>query len=488
MSLETNANIPTPYVYQPANIAGMMEKKYESDLAEKKLRKKEQDERDKRVAQAKGFQFAQSNNQSMQKLLQDEYNSQTDLFAKMAAAGADITNIGTPEGVAFDQWKRDFTNKALAAKETQAEYDRLMDSYRTAPDKFDQNNIALVVDKFDKAGTIEEKADAINYVRSNPLAFGKQVDVSKGVETTFDAAFPDLELQDLAKSTAEFDKTLQPKTEAVITNYLSTPEAITARQQFDFKKSMGSPDVAQYPDFDTYVRTIATQRAELKKAELTKLRSNLNITNNIGGAASPTGQIISQGRATGARTGLTFSDPNVTYDDATGYVFVPSDKNEQEAQGSAIGNNNVPLIKEGNGYKVRWSDLHNTDAGDEDIMTFTGYDSSSKDVSSQKNLEWTTALKNGKTGDNSTGGLKTIKLDQMGNLWAELGNGDWALLHSPNSTLGATRYTGSNALNVIKTVYGGKVPKKINVHNNQEAQNWLRENYMKLDKTYDIQQ
>jgi hypothetical protein len=450
MALETNANIPTPYVYQPADVAGMMKEKFNADLEAQKLKKKEGDERQKRIAQAKGFQFAQSNNPSMQKLLQDEYNAQTDMFAQMASQGADITNISTTEGIAFDQWKRDFTNKALAAKETQAEYDRLMDSYRSNPQNFDLNSISSITDKFTKGETIEDKAEAINYARNNPLAFGKQVDVAKGVETTFDAAFADLDLNELASKTADFTRTLQPKTEEVISNYLLTPEATVAKQQFEFKKSMGASDVSQYNSFEEYVKTLAEEKAKLKTAELTKLRGSMNI--NIGGGG--VGQTAGGATVTPVETGKTtvpinFSSGNIKYE--KGKLIIPTDQAAIETP-KEWGAFDKIKIKDGKAEVPLEGMWYLDDSTGKNEWNISNFNTSSKQAVSEHKSSFTLPDIDQTPVKNSS--IVSLKKTQDGSIWAKLDNGNKILIATPHSEL--MQKVKDNGVELYRIMYGGK--------------------------------
>lgn len=295
MALETNANIPTPYVYQAADIGGKIE-----NVANKKDAKLRYELEQKKANKAKsdtalsGLKLAKADltpSAIINEAIQLKADKITDIYSEWGSQELPIWDATTPAGKALQSDINDL--KSFQAQ--MADVSKKMEGINSIKGA-DNDVYNYFHDKIMTNPTVEGIRETIEEYNDNKdllTAIPKVTDAvanSVGV-AGMDVLIEDLKKADFSKKTSDEILTLtkeinETKIPTILANLNANPEIQKARGIFEFKKKKGILDKAQYgdfEDFDEYLRDLVLNQVDIKgvSADVYKDPKSQNITVKI---------------------------------------------------------------------------------------------------------------------------------------------------------------------------------------------------------------
>jgi hypothetical protein len=293
MAVETNARIPSPYVYQPVDFGGMIDTQAANKAAALKAGVQAKKDLKAKNDAALAVKPTWTTEGVLNGAIENKANSIRDVYSKMAAAGVPIWDASTPEGSAFaeeiaglskfsnemkgyeqdineiegikgaDQDAYNFYVKQIGEAKDPAAVDAVVTSYRENKDllaKAPDNRIA--VDNVVNGVPLDTEITAIKSAALNM----KQIDLKKEIPAD--------------------------KIQLIIDRIKTENPAKLEEQLFDFKKKNGisDSDFDQYSTYDDYladkVRAAVASRANV--GERATGTMTINVNNNAGGGTQTT--------------------------------------------------------------------------------------------------------------------------------------------------------------------------------------------------------
>lgn len=291
MALENNANIPSAYVYQPADIGGKMESmasrkeaKLKYDLEQKKVLKTKND------AALAGVKVAKSDltpDATLNEAILKRADQIMDTYAEAGASELPVYDATSPIGKALQ-------SDINSLHEFQARMAGIADQMKGINNiKGADNDIFNYFhDKITGNPTIDGIQDAIAEYNNYKDLLTAVPNISAAVKTSVESAGTDSEITNLQK--ADFSKkksdeilSMEKKVNEqdiprILADVNSKPEIQKARAIFEFKKEKGILDKAEYngyDDFDDYLKDMVLNKVAMKTStgELYKDPKSQNI-------------------------------------------------------------------------------------------------------------------------------------------------------------------------------------------------------------------
>jgi hypothetical protein len=332
MALETNANIPSAYVYQAADIGGKMESaatrkeaKIKYDLEQKKALKTKND------AALAGVKVAKADltpDATLNEAILKRADQIMDTYSEAGANELPVYDATSPIGKALQ-------SDINSLHEFQARMAGISNEMKGINNiKGADNDIFNYFhDKITGNPTIDGIQDTIKEYNDYKDLLTAVPNVASAVKTSVESAGTDQEILDLQK--ADFSKkssdeilSMEKKVNEqdiprILADANSKPEIQKARAIFEFKKEKGILDAADYngyDDFDDYLKDMVLNKVALKTStgELYKDPKSQNIIVKINNTnqTPAVGQTAITGDVSIANSPFDFN--NVTYDLAGG--------------------------------------------------------------------------------------------------------------------------------------------------------------------------
>lgn len=278
MALENNANIPSAYVYQPADIGGKMESmasrkeaKLKYDLEQKKALKGKND------AALAGVKVAKSDltpDATLNEAITKRADQIMDTYAEAGASELPIYDATSPIGKAL-QSDINSLHEFQARMAGIASQMNGINNIRGA----DNDIFNYFHDKITGNPTIEGIQDAIaeyNKYKDLLTAVPKLSDaIESGVKAAgLDKYVVDLQTADFSKKSKDEILQLENKINEedipkIITDLNANPEIQKARAIFEFKKEKDILDTKEYggyDDFDDYLENLVSNKVQMKNS------------------------------------------------------------------------------------------------------------------------------------------------------------------------------------------------------------------------------
>lgn len=295
MAVETNARIPSPYVYQPVDFGGMIDTQAANKAAALKAGVQAKKDLKAKNDAALAVKPTWTTEGVLNGAIETKANQIRDTYSKMAAAGVPIWDASTPEGSAFAEeiaGLNKFSNEMKGYEQDINEIEGIkgadQDAYKFYVDQIGKAKDPAAVDAI--VTDYRENKDLLAKAPDNRIAVDNVVDkVPLDTEiTAIKAAALNMKQIDLKKEISA-DK-IQP----IIDRIKTENPAKLEEQLFNFKKKNGisDSDFDQYATYDDYladkVRTAVANRANI--GVQTKGSMVINVNNNAGGGTQTTGQ------------------------------------------------------------------------------------------------------------------------------------------------------------------------------------------------------
>lgn len=432
MALETNARIPSPYVYKPVDFGGKIDAEAANKAAALKAGIQAKKDLKTKNDAALAVKPTWTTEGVLNGAIENKANQIRDTYSKMAAAGIPIWDATTPEGSAFAEeiaGLNKFSNEMKGYEQNINEIEAVKGA--------DNDAYNYYVGKIGEAKDPAAVDAVVTSYRENKDLLAKAPDNRKAVATVVNSVPLDTQITAI-KSAALNMKQIDlkkeipdDKLEPILQTIKSSQEAQLEEKLFDFKKENGisDPEFANYSTYDEYladkVRTQVALRANV--GVQTKGSMVINVNNAGGTPTTPTGNTIT----------ITPGDANKQYQalDLTGIkpegdtLFVPISVDDSVIQLANAGSS----IKDENGKRYIKLD---------DLWKFEDKDS----PAAKQNIDWvwTDKAEKDKTWQPKDGQYKTPSGQVVNGrptnlIWDQAGNG-WATIQGSKGSVNVMIY------------------------------------------------
>jgi hypothetical protein len=397
------------YVHQIKDRSGYLEAMAEAA-------KKQRLEQEKQMAKLKGFDYGKVVDPVMKQHISEQYKNGLTAFSEVVAKGGDISNITTPEGIAFTDWQNNIKNEADTAARAEAMKSQFQTTVANNVDDYDVDIVNAALSSYDNAQTPDQKLKAM--VNFNPL-YVRGFDYNKWINTQFDKAEKDVEVTDFGGDINKYQEVYNQKID-VLPDVLSVdPGRPIAELQWQRKKEKGEAGFQQENFSQFLIEQIDYQRKlRESKRESVAAQGTTNIINIPGAETSkgiativPTvsttalavdvGKLANEGN-------LFFSEGDTDRDP---YLEIKNNSGNPKDYG--LGDYAFENKKaRGQGIMMKSSDLWRLESPQKNAVSFTAGD---KYASAFAGKVFTD-----EKGKPTKGNPSKIYEDQLGNVWLDL--------------------------------------------------------------------
>lgn len=416
------------YVHQIKDRSGYLEAMAEAA-------KKQRVEQEKQLAKLKGFDYGKVVDPVMKQHISEQYKKGLTAFSEIVAKGGDISNIATPEGIAFSDWQNNIKNEADTAARAEAMKAQFQQTVANNVEDYDVDIVNAAISSYDNATTPDQKLAAM--VNFNPL-YVRGFDYNKWINTQFDKAVKDVEVTDFGGDINKYQEVYNQKIDVLPDVLTVDPGYPIAELQWQRKKDKGEAGFQQ-ENFAQFLTEQIDYQRKLResKRESVAAKPDTNIINvNTG---TPTSGTTTEGST--ANVGGLISSPNIGDDFNTGKAFLSTDDNGVETLVLKYNTGNYKDIglNEQAGAYTDPQDPNAVVVPVKNLWTLkdTNFTTVSLQPESGKASEFKMATFYDEGGRSYTGVPSMVYKDQLGNLWLDLtiGGGKSASeLHVPLQT------------------------------------------------------
>jgi len=300
MALETNARIPSPYVYQPVDFGGKIDAEAANKAAALKAGIQAKKDLKTKNDAALAVKPTWTEETVLNNTIENKANQIRDTYSKMAAAGIPIWDATTPEGSAFAEeiaGLNKFSNEMQGYEQDMREIKSIKGA--------DNDAYNFYVKQIGEAKVPEDVAKVVTSYRENKDLLAKAPDNRKAVATVVNSVPLDTEITAIktaALNMKQIDLKKEipdDKLEPILQTIKSSQEAQLEEKLFDFKKENGidDPEFANYSTYDEYladkIRTQVALRANV--GVQAKGSMVINVNNAAGANQTNTGNTAISG-------------------------------------------------------------------------------------------------------------------------------------------------------------------------------------------------
>lgn len=397
--------------------------------------KEQRVQQEKQMAKIKGFDYGKVVDPVMKQHISEQYKKGLTAFSEIVAKGGDISNITTPEGIAFSDWQNSIKNEA----DTAARAETMKDQFRTLAsvpaNDYDVEIVNAALSSYDNAQTPDQKLKAM--VNFNPL-YVRGFDYNKWINTQFDNAVKDVELTDFGGDVNKYQEVYNKKIDVLPDVLAVDPGYPIAELQWQRKKDKKEAGFQQ-ENFGQFLTEQIDYQNKLRQSKRESPAAKPDITNISVDTGTPTAGTTTEG--TTANVGGLISSPDIGGDFNTGKAFFATDDNGVETLVLKYNTGNFKDVglNEQSGAYTDPQDSKAVVVPVKNLWTIkdTNFTTVNLQPEAGKASEFKAATFTDEGNRQFTGVPTRVYKDQLGNLWLDLtvGSGKSASeLHVPLQT------------------------------------------------------
>jgi hypothetical protein len=293
MALETNARIPSPYVYKPVDFGGKIDAEAANKAAALKAGIQAKKDLKTKNDAALAVKPTWTTEGVLNGAIENKANQIRDTYSKMAAAGIPIWDATTPEGSAFAEeiaGLNKFSNEMKGYEQNINEIEAVKGA--------DNDAYNYYVGKIGEAKDPAAVDAVVTSYRENKDLLAKAPDLPKAVAATVNATAKNKDIVDIGKLN-KFDKITikssipDEKVQDVFEVAKNSEASKLEEKLYDFKQKNGilDPEFDKFNSYDEYLMDQVKDQIALTASENDQLRSQwqINISNNAGGTKTTGG-------------------------------------------------------------------------------------------------------------------------------------------------------------------------------------------------------
>jgi hypothetical protein len=291
------------YVHQIKDRSGYIEAMAEAA-------KKQRTEQEKQLAKLKGFDYGKVVDPVMKQHISEQYKNGLTAFSEIVAKGGDISNITTPEGIAFTDWQNNIKNEADTAARAEAMKAQFQTTVANNVKDYDVDIVNAAISSYDNAKTPDQKLAAM--VNFNPL-YVRGFDYNKWINTQFDKAEKDVEVTDFGGDINKYQEVYNQKIDVLPDVLAVDPGYPIAELQWQRKKDKGE-DGFQQENFGQFLTEQIDYQRKLRESKRESVAAKPNNTYvNVGGGSTPTNATAQQLTTGTQGQAINFPDLNAAF-------------------------------------------------------------------------------------------------------------------------------------------------------------------------------
>jgi hypothetical protein len=293
MALETNARIPSPYVYKPVDFGGKIDAEAANKAAALKAGIQAKKDLKTKNDAALAVKPTWTTEGVLNGAIENKANQIRDTYSKMAAAGIPIWDATTPEGSAFAEeiaGLNKFSNEMKGYEQNINEIEAVKGA--------DNDAYNFYVKQIGEAKDPAAVDAIVTSYRENKDLLAKAPDLPKAVAATVNATAKNKDIVDIGKLN-KFDKITikssipDEKVQDVFEVAKNSEASKLEEKLYDFKQKNGilDPEFDKFNSYDEYLMDQVKDQIALTASENDQLRSQwqINISNNAGGTKTTGG-------------------------------------------------------------------------------------------------------------------------------------------------------------------------------------------------------
>lgn len=390
---------------------------------------------ERQIAKLKGFDYGKVTDQAMKEHISQKYKEGLETFSKVVAAGGEIDNISTEEGIQYTTWQNQIKREAETAALAESKIIDFQNKVLTNAKDFDTDLYYAVLDNYKNATTPDEKLAAT--LDADPLLL-KTFDFTKWVKEEIEPAKTDKEITDLGEDITKYQEVYNKKLDEVPKILASKRGIGLAKIAWQMYHDRGDEGFQQ-ASFDEYVKEAIDSQRKMRESTSESPASKPDVTNIYNDTGTPTAGTTTEGST--ANVGGLINSPNIGDDFNTGKAFLSTDDNGVETLVLKYntGNFNDIGLNQQSGAYTDPQDPNAVVVPVKNLWTLkdTNYTTRNLQPEAGKASEFKAATFTDEGGRQFTGVPTRVYKDQLGNLWLDLtvGSGKSASeLHVPLQT------------------------------------------------------
>jgi hypothetical protein len=299
MALETNARIPSPYVYQPVDFGGKIDTQAAQEAAAVKAGIQTKKDLKAKNAAALKLEPELTGKAVLNKAIINQYNNILDEYSKVAASGQNIYDPSTDWGAAFAKDVTALDDFANQMKDVEKDITEIEDKKASDPGVYN-----YFTSQLREAELPQDVSNTIVEYRQNKNTLEKAPAIINAVAGVVDNAARNKDIVDVDKLKT-FDKVSikesisDDKIDDIFSQAKNTEPSQLQEQIFDFKKEKGisDPEFDGFSTYDEYLKDKIKKQIALTSSNNEQLKSKwqISISNRTGGPTptTPTGNAVS---------------------------------------------------------------------------------------------------------------------------------------------------------------------------------------------------
>jgi hypothetical protein len=280
----------TPGLYVPQGQVGtgsayVHEIKDRSDYLDTiaKANEKKRLSEERQIAKLKGFDYGKVTDQTMKEHISQKYKEGLETFSKIVAAGGEIDNISTDEGIQYTTWQNQIKDEADTAALAESKIIDFQKQVLAGAKDFDTDLYYAVLDNYENAKTPDEKLAAT--LDADPLLL-KTFDFTKWIKEEIEPAKTDKEITDLGEDITKYQEVYNKKLDEVPKILASKRGVGLAKIAWKMYHDRGDEGFQQ-ASFDDYVKEAIDSQRKIRESKTESPAPKSNVFNINTGGATP---------------------------------------------------------------------------------------------------------------------------------------------------------------------------------------------------------
>lgn len=255
-----------------------------------KASEKQRINQEKQMAKLKGFDYGKVVDPKMKEHISKKYKDGLTDFAQVVAAGGDLNNTSTDEGIAYSTWQNQIKDEADTAALAEVNKERFLTAYSTHPELYDTDIASAVLEDYEAAATPDDKLRATQNL--DPLHL-KQFNYNKWIQEEIEPAKTDKEITELGEDITEYQNVYNKKLEEIPSILATKPGYRLAEISWKKRKEKGEVGFDQ-PDFATFLtEQVDSQKLIRENKSESPAAKGMNVNVSVGGSTPSKADVVS---------------------------------------------------------------------------------------------------------------------------------------------------------------------------------------------------
>jgi hypothetical protein len=256
------------YVHEIKDRSGYLE-------AVAKAAEKQRVNQEKQIAKLKGFDYGKVVDENMKKHISQKYKEGLETFSRIVAAGGEIDNISTEEGIQYTTWQNQIKDEADTAALAETKKQEFRNKVDNPQYGVDPEMVYTVMQDYDNAQTPDEKLAATQSFDPTLL---RDFPYNDWINEEIDDAEKDREITELGEDKTKYQEVFKEKLKEIPALLASKDGYKIAKKQWEIRHNKGEVGFQQASFADFLDEKIEAERIiREKKTESPAAKGN-NIT------------------------------------------------------------------------------------------------------------------------------------------------------------------------------------------------------------------